>query len=378
VVVLGSPPLNSSGDPIGGDYIAFYAAGRVVLNGDGAHLYDHATVSSLQQAALDGRIPEFYDAFRNPPFFALPFVPLALLPLLPSFGLWAVLNFACLAAALWLLLDVVPELKPRWRGLAAVVFAFGPVYFGIIDGENATLSLLLYVLIYCSLLRGQDRAAGVWAAIGLFKPQLFVVFPLIFVATRRWRALAWYVGTAVVLGIVSLAVVGFDGMIGWLRILVDMETGNATRNAWRMHSLKSFFDLLAPGQPLASMLIFAAVAAGLLVVLYRAWRWSSDLPLLWALSSATGVLVDPHLVDYDLTVLVPAGVLMALHVPATRWLIVLLSIVVVVRPQVPVGDAYIQTSVVLLLALAGMLWRRLRRPALGDRRLAREGQLLLA
>ena len=35
------------------------------------------------------------------------------------------------------------EARERWRGLVVLVLAFPPVYFGLIDGENAIISLLL-------------------------------------------------------------------------------------------------------------------------------------------------------------------------------------------------------------------------------------------
>src|SRR5262249_35105106 len=143
--VLGSPPLNSGGTPIGGDYIAFHAAGRLVLSGQAGQLYDHSAVSAIQDdVLLGGRIPGFYDAFRNPPFFALLFVPFAPLALLSAFGTWSIVSMACLGLALWLLSAEVPALRGRWRGLVVLVFAFPPVYFGVINGQNATLSLLLY------------------------------------------------------------------------------------------------------------------------------------------------------------------------------------------------------------------------------------------
>ena len=47
-----------------------------------------------------------------------------------------------------LLLGEAPRLRERRRGLVVLVVAFPPVYFGLIDGENAVISLLLYVLIY--------------------------------------------------------------------------------------------------------------------------------------------------------------------------------------------------------------------------------------
>src|SRR5262249_37725424 len=154
----------------------------------------------------------------------------------------SLVSLVCLGVALALLLDDAPGLRSRWRGLLIFVLAFPPVYFGVIDGENATISLLLFALIFRAFARGQDRALGVWAALGLFKPQLFFVFPLIFVITRRWRALGAYVVTAAVLFAVSLALVGVDGMQTWVRVLLEHESGNALANTWRMTSAKAFLD----------------------------------------------------------------------------------------------------------------------------------------
>src|SRR5438445_11681655 len=60
-------------------------------------------------------------------------------------------------------------------------------------------------------------------------------------------------------------------MQAWLRILIEPETGNATANAWRMASLKSFFDVLLPSQHLLSLGLYAASSLALLVALLRAW-----------------------------------------------------------------------------------------------------------
>jgi alpha-1,2-mannosyltransferase len=353
VVGQGRPPLSSANDPIGGDYVAFYAAGRILLSGDGAHLYDHATVTAVQDIALEGRIPGFYDAFRNPPFFAAVFAPLSALDLVPSFAVWSLLSLAALLMALRLLCDMVPGMAGRWRGLFLIAFAFGPVYFGLIDGQNSTLSLLLFVLIYRSLLLKHDRLAGVVAAVGLFKPQLFFVFPLVFLAARRWRALASYAAAALVLAAVSFALVGVGGLQGWLRVLLDMETDNALKNAWRMHSLKGFFDLLLPGQSSLALALYALAAVALLAVLWRAWGQPRELtPQLWVLTSAVIALVDPHLVDYDLTALIPAGVMAAIYLPHLRWLILAMYPLLVFRSQLPLSERSLQITTLVLLGCA--------------------------
>jgi hypothetical protein len=358
VLVNGSPPLNSSGTPLGGDFIAFHAAARLIVAGRGAELYDHAAISTIQDGLLGGRVPNFYDAYRNPPFYALLYVPFAGLDLLPAFAGYTVLSLAALGAALWLLLEEAPAFRWRWRGLVILVFAFPAVYFGLIDGENATFSLLLYVLIYRALRsRNEGKAsgtsAGVWAALGLFKPQLFLLFPLLFLLRRQWRALLAYAITAVVLALISLAAVGPQGMQGWPRILLEMESANATANAWRMASLKTFFEQLTPGATVLAQALY--VLASLVLVAGLVKIWSARvlrLPLAWAFASLTAVLIDPHLVDYDLTVLVAAGVLALPLVRAAQWLTVALYPLLLLRAAVPLGDASLLLTATGLAALA--------------------------
>jgi hypothetical protein len=365
VLLLGTPPLNSGGAPMSGDYIAFQTAARLIVSGRAAQMYDHATVAEVQGTLLGGAIPGFYDAYRNPPFFALIYTPLASLDLIPAFGVWFGLSLACLGLSLKLLLDEVPALRRRWRGLLIFVLAFAPVYFGLIDGENAALSLLLYVLIYRSFRRGQDLALGVWAALGLFKPQLFFIFPLVFLITRRWRALVAYVVTALALLGVSIALVGTDGLQAWARIILEPEGGNALANGWRMASAKALFDSLLPGLGGVSLAAYLAVAVALLAGLSHVWRRPSvNLPVAFALTCLVTVLIDPHLVDYDLSVLVAAGVVASSLVPRYALAILPLYLVTILRAQIPIGDAAaLQITAPILLALTGLLYWQTRHVA---------------
>jgi hypothetical protein len=266
-----------------------------------------------------------------------------------------------LGVGLWLLSAEVPQVKQRWRGLLILVFAFAPVFFGLIDGENATVSLLLYVLIYRALLRDQDHLVALWAALGLFKPQLFCVFPLVLLARRSWSALLLYGLTAGVLAVISLFLVGGAGLATWLRIVIEPESGQVVVNTWRMVSLKSFLDTLLPAQPgiaLGGYLLGSAVLLGVVIRLWADRRVPRDLA--WIFTSMAAVLVDPHMIDYDLTVLIPAGVLAVLRVPAVRWWLVPLYVVLVFRAHVPLGDAAVQVSSLVLFVCIAFVWIRAR------------------
>jgi hypothetical protein len=79
----------------GADYTAFYTGWTIVLDGDGANLYDPAFQAEVQKEILGGKT---FDAglnpFNNPPHLVLPFVPLAALPLATSYVVWAAIQVA--------------------------------------------------------------------------------------------------------------------------------------------------------------------------------------------------------------------------------------------------------------------------------------------
>jgi alpha-1,2-mannosyltransferase len=361
--VLGEDVPATGDGLISGDYAAFYAAGRLVLQGQTRQLYDASAIRALQRAATNERVPDFYVAYRNPPFFAPIFAPFARLDLIPSFTAWSVLSLGLLITAISLALWTTPRLRPYWKRVALVAAGFCPIYSGLVDGQNATLSLLLYVLVYRALRGGQDGRAGVWAALGLFKPQLFFVLPLVFAAGRRWRALAAYAGTAAILALVSLAIVGIDGALAWARIIVEFEPGNAAKLAGRMYSLKALFDVLLPGQSNGALILSAIGSLGLLGLLVRVWRvrdaLSRDLSVRCAFTFIVALLVDPHLLDYDLTVLVLPSLLMVGVVSDAPWWIAGLFIVTMIDLPLSLGILNLQIGVLLLVALAIRLWWRL-------------------
>jgi hypothetical protein len=373
----GSPPLNGAGVPLVGDYIAFHTAGVLVREGNAAQLYDDATIRAVQGELLQNRIPGFYDAFRNPPFVALPFAVLSLLPLTWAFIAWTVLSLGCLGVALWLLSSELPVARTRWPGGVLLVLAFAPVYFGLVDGENASLSLLLYVLIFRALRGGEQVRTGVWSALGLFKPQLFVVFPFILIVRRQWRGLLAYAITACLLTGISVVLVGPAGVEQWVRVIVEPETANSMANAWRMASAKSFFELALPGNSVAATGLYVATSAALLGLL--AWVWTVGRARLkaevgWLITCLMAVLIDPHLVDYDLSVLVGAGaiILAGDATPLTRWMVAATYLSTLLRPALPLGaGAVLITPLVISFALLVTLRPLFRlRPFAGGRVLA--------
>src|SRR5262249_21349214 len=132
--------------------------GRIVAAGEGPTLYTFTLPFQFPaQFAEETRLlaPQVSDpryAFVVPPFFSLVFVPLAILPYLPAYGVWILLNVGLLLLTLRMLRPYVTLLAGPDRRLAYLVcLSFFPFLECLFDGQNAVVSLFLFAAAYVAL-----------------------------------------------------------------------------------------------------------------------------------------------------------------------------------------------------------------------------------
>jgi alpha-1,2-mannosyltransferase len=209
------------------DVLAFWAAGRLILDGRPDALYDAATVTALQRTVIPEPIGmNGYMPFINPPPAAVAFAPLAALPVTAGRALWAALNAAlAIGAGLWIARDL--SLRDRVLGAALIATSF-PVYHALAEGQWSIVLLAAGLVAVAAARRGSWPAAGVALAAFWLKPQ-FIVLPLFaLVIGRHWRA----VGAAVVAGaVVALVLLPFTGLSPYgtyAAYLVDVVTSHFT------------------------------------------------------------------------------------------------------------------------------------------------------
>jgi alpha-1,2-mannosyltransferase len=189
--------LRNLGMPI--DLAVYRTGGRHVL--DGTDLYVLRSGSPVIEAF--GRSYELHSPFTYPPFAALVFVPLALLPAAVVTVGWLFASLATLAQVIrTCFAPFLAGAQAWWGSLLPVALVFtAPVtdalFFGQID-----LFVLLLILVDCTRTdRRRGIATGVATALKL-SPGLFVVF---FLLTHQW-------------GAARRAIVTFGGLTGlaWL------------------------------------------------------------------------------------------------------------------------------------------------------------------
>lgn len=291
---LGRGNLDLNGQVIGTDHTAFHTAAALLADGRGAALFDYPDVPEFQakQEELTGK-PGFLDAYRNPPFYALLYLPTARLPYLASYAIWAAIGLLCLVGGL---------VAVRGRAIArplAWTLSFYPAFATVSFGQNTFLSFGVFAITYRLLLAERRFLAGLAGGLLLYKPQLLFGLGLwwLFGIRRYWPALTGAAVTGLVLAAVSWLVLP-DETLDWIRKLPAIARYSQFE-FYNLHNPRGFGYLLTGNQAIGQ----AFGLAGILVT--AAWLWTfhrrfgADVRLMMAAAVFATLWGSPHTMTYE-------------------------------------------------------------------------------
>jgi hypothetical protein len=222
VIARGHFPFDALGMAVLPDFIAHLTGGTLALHRDLAHLYDIDAQSNVQQAITHD--PHFLDLYISPPLASLLYAPFARLPYALAAAAWTCVTLALLFLSARTIRTLTPSLPRSHRDVMLVAaMASQPVIQLLGSGQDTAISLLLWSSGVALALERRDAAAGLVMSLGLFKPQLFVLPPLMFLALRRKRAIGAWVTGALAQAALTLVVFGPSALQGWWRILQSPE-----------------------------------------------------------------------------------------------------------------------------------------------------------
>lgn len=298
------------------DFLARWTAGRLLIDGAGSTLYDPHVQSKVQVGLGSTQLSWFV----SPPFVAGAFAPLGMLPYDVACGLWVAFTVLGLAGAFFILLRAVrPPEGMAWTRLLLPLIGSYPILELVGSGQDTAIVLVLVVLGWWLLRGGHDALAGCVLALGLMKPHLMLVVPILLLLHRRWRALWAFIATAGALFGVSVLLVRMDGVLAWVAIASDptFTTEVQMGQAWKQVSLSGLIvGMLPPGIGGGGHLV--AYAAGLAFGLRALPGLSSrDITALstWALTLGVTLVASPHVMVYDVVLAAP----LLLLLPRMWW-----------------------------------------------------------
>lgn len=262
-----------------------------------------------------GGIPQTgVNFFPYPPYVAFFFGLFSFLPYSLAFVIWTVLSILCFATTAALIVRYLsPVLLKQWGVtalyLVTIVFSFYPTIFGLQNGQNHAWSLFLVTSTAIFSLVKSETWAGVMAGLLLFKPQLLLGWLLLWFVLGRKRTLFIFALTGTLILSTSILHKGIAPYIAWVEFFQNDIKAFTWGSPWEV-SFTAFFSRIAKFYsnsnlivPLTVFLSFVGVILTMALMIRR--KVDNHLYYLHALAILAPFLVIPHLLYYDLVLLIP-------------------------------------------------------------------------
>jgi len=339
-------------EPAGYDFVALYAAARLVATGAASSVTDADALLAMEHTALPERT--IFLNNPNPPALALLMAPLGALPIVPAYAIWAGLGAAALAGAAYFL-GALADARQRMRLLPFAILAPSSL-IALAEGQTTPFVLLAVA----ASLRAPPLWSGALLGLTAFRPQFLPLFALVALFERR-RAVG-FVATTGAVAIVSVATVGLEGM----RRYPDLLTRIATELRPGELGLAALVRRVVGGEELvlnaALAVVIYAIAAAAVFIRSRMFTTRAVDASIWS------ILAAPHALLHDGVMAYPAVARAATTTGATAlWVGTGIIAALIQQAGIPVAPLW-------LLAL--WWWARRQSPAGGTaQRVASEARV---
>jgi len=308
---------NTTYTGMGGDFAAFYIAGSIVNSAPASMAYDLKLQKQHYYQLFPDARPGYELPYLNAPFFVLPFMQLAKLPYPTAYVSWVLISIGLFLAGLLLIrssLEAMP--KGYWPTAMLLAFSFLPyMFYCLVGGQTSAFGFFCMALAYFCERKGLFVLSGAALALCLYKPPLLLLVLPMLLLTRRLSSLTGFVAGSLLLALVSLNVVGVQGLVNYLNILIyfsNHSVGSISGLKSVMYvDINSFARLLAGEHLYVRWGLTLTVVGVALPLVIRSWLQAKkgDPELVWGATIAWTLILNIYLGIYDTTLMVLAALL---------------------------------------------------------------------
>ena len=348
------------GDAFPVDFVAFWAAAKLAVEGRAAAAFDFETLNGMFTVP-EGYTPLGY-LWMYPPTYHTVIWPLGWLPFWAAYLLFSVGALAVYIAAL-------RPYAHAWPGGLNLVLAAPVVIIGTLNGNNGLLSAGVLIFALTALSQGREMRAGLLISLLTMKPTLGLVIPVALLAGGHWRAAIWATVGTVALAIGASMIMGWD----YWSVFLEHLGKNAERVASGRFPLDAtvswfgFFYNVGLGTSAGFAvngiaLVSCAVLIGWVFARPGAWAWKGAFLLL------VTPVATPYAHFYEMSFTLAGTVFLALAggvrsgaekaLVAGLWFVPVITIFLRDPPLVPWLAAPMMTALLILATLrARETWR---------------------
>ncbi|MCB9675047.1 MAG: DUF2029 domain-containing protein [Alphaproteobacteria bacterium] len=340
--------LDANHMPFGGDFVTFWSASRMALDGHAIEAFDPPTFYAVQAEALPGNEARFL--WNYPPTFHLLVLPFATVDLVTATWLWW-------AVTIPLYLAVITAIVRRPEA-PLVALAGSAALLNLAHGQNGFLLTAVMAGGLWLVIRDRPVWGGLLLGCLAVKPHFGVLLPVAFFARLNPRA---FFATAVSLVAWIAASTAVFGVEYWRRFVANLDTVQAAIDGGQLPYAKlvtPYVAMKTAGLDALAWPVQTVCSIGAACAVFLAVRRGRPAAAMAVVIVGT-TLCSPYFYDYDLVLLSGGAAFVFVDrqehgwLPGERelWGLAALIPVVIVPLQHATG---LQLGPVLTLALLAM------------------------
>ena len=296
---------------LGGDFVVFWTTARELFHGNALAMYNiDALVAKLNDNFALPEPPIM--TFSYPPIMFLIIAPLGVLGYLPALLVWW-------GVTLGIFIRTLSHLSHH-RPSVLIAIASTTVFQAAITGQTGFLTATLLIGAAYDPAR-RAMLAGAAAGLLLFKPQFGLLIPVAYAAAGYWRAFGYAALFGMLFAAISTSFVGLDAWSIFHSAIAnhgDILQSGALSNYKLSSVYGAVLTLNGPSWLAFSVhTIFAVAVVGAIVLVWRKAP-SKDIRII-SLCAGTA-MINPYIYFYEMTLLIPALLLLAKRGATHGWL----------------------------------------------------------
>jgi hypothetical protein len=269
------------------------------------HGYDHLYDLAAQNQTVEGLGTGFYwSPFLNPPPLVWLATPLTVLPFTVAVWIWTILLLGALVLAWYL---VAPGDRLTRAAHLALLLGVFPVAFGVMVGQPVALVAAAIAACWWFSERNRTVVAGLALSLIVLKPQVALLVPLCLLVSGHARVFGTWLVATVLLVLVTLAMLGPEGLSRYREAL-------SLASQWEPTRRYAFAGLTGLGPQL--YVVQAIVALATVLAAWRHRHQGIGIPI--AAGIVGSLLFTPYVGFQDFAMLFVAGWLV-LRKDASDW-----------------------------------------------------------
>lgn len=284
-----------SGARLANDFIGFWPAGQLILDGKADLIYNEAAHKAAGSAVIGYDFEGTYPLFYPPPAMLL-FALLATMPYMTSYIVWVTLNPL---PYIYVFTRIVGD--PRAILLAC---AFPALLANVIIGQNGCVTAALFGGALLAMPK-RPILAGVLIGLLTYKPHFGILIPIALLASQQWRVTVAATVTALAMAALSLGILGAGAWEGFLNAILSANQNTLTGGRHDWSKLQSLFGLVRVlgGSVDLAWVVHGTAMAVMAVWVFIAWSGRQPFAIKAAVLSVGAVIAAPYVYMYDVMLL---------------------------------------------------------------------------